>query len=568
MIAMKEKDMLKNMFEQEHSSKALDMSADEILTANLGHGARVRSRGFAGAAIAAAAVLAVGVGAFALNSGMETADPQFTATNTSAASKVTDDTGADASGTDYKTKPPVIETYRDRLIITLLNDSGAACRYDITDTDTLNYFFSFADSFISSPHSDLDASDVDKDSFDDCEIEFDDSKNGRALFARMNSSGNIELCYAQGDDRSAYYYIDGSRNKELYDVLVKCKEAGKKQLDEQNTTNPYDMSVYIKDEDNNVTNIDLKKHGIDYSELAGKTDAFYKAFKADTLPDGVTVKEADDWDEIEYDHTVEMSIGNARLAFDMSGEDSSALYFEEIIYDGLEFKSSCGYEISDASEIYVYLHDMWGKVNNDKTADEKPTTTVTEKTPDAKSTEVEAKKPDNESDEPATTTVTYDPKDSYTPDEIQPLPRGEIDFADNPTIVHFTRSVDSSLPQADMSFRLIDEYDDLLKGMYAAYKSGELKPAETLTMDDEPEQITGGTAMTVYWTRDDGGMVEFMGVDMDGQKAYIRLTDLDEKHTCGTGKVHYFSTDSEMYQMLWKIWGFYYPVYENVDEMP
>ena len=172
------------------------------------------------------------------------------------------------------------------------------------------------------------------------------------------------------------------------------------------------------------------------------------------------------------------------------------------------------------------------------------------------------------SDDPVTTTVTKDIKDNYTSDEIQPLPRGEIDFSDKPVIVHFTRSVDSSLPQADMSFRLIDEYEDIAKDMYDEYKSGNIKPAETLTMDDEPEQITGGTAMTVYWTRDDGGMVEFMGVDMDGQKAYIRLTDLDEGDTCGTGKVFYFDKESTVYNNLLDIWKFYYPVYENVDEMP
>nr|MCR5816125.1 hypothetical protein [Ruminococcus sp.] len=79
MIAMKEKDMLKNMFEQEHSSKALDMSADEILNANSTHGARVKSRGFAGAIVAAAAVLAVGVGVFALNnSSIETSPGENT----------------------------------------------------------------------------------------------------------------------------------------------------------------------------------------------------------------------------------------------------------------------------------------------------------------------------------------------------------------------------------------------------------------------------------------------------------------------------------------------------------
>jgi hypothetical protein len=228
-------------------------------------------------------------------------------------------------------------------------------------------------------------------------------------------------------------------------------------------------------------------------------------------------------------------------------------------------------EQSDLSKMMTALWnntlDYRAKLGKNST-DEKTTTTITEKTPDAKSTEVEAKKPDNESDEPATTTVTYDPKDSYTPDEIQPLPRGQIDFADNPTIVHFTRSVDSSLPQADMSFRLIPEYDDIIKGIYDAYKSGELKPAETLTMDDEPEQITGGTMMSVYWKNDKGGTVEFMGVDINESKAFILLTDLDEGDTCATGKVHYFSTDSEMYQMLWKIWGFYYPVYEKVDKIP
>ena len=75
---MKEKDMLKNMYEQTHRSSALDMDANEILSANLGRGARVKSRGFAGA-VAALAVLAVavGFGVYALGGSgdIETASP-------------------------------------------------------------------------------------------------------------------------------------------------------------------------------------------------------------------------------------------------------------------------------------------------------------------------------------------------------------------------------------------------------------------------------------------------------------------------------------------------------------
>lgn len=485
MIAMKEKDMLKNMYEQEHGSKALDMSADEILTANLSKGARVRSRGFAGAAIAAAAMLAVGVGAFALHTGLETADSgvgtPVAASNLSSSQQKPESEPTQTDG------QPLTAITRDEYSQKLYKDSTMYVFCDDKNADEPDFYI-VNEEYVS-------------------EIKDFISKY-------LNGEVDCEGCDYKFFDR------DETQSEEIT------------QFTNNREFEKYDGYFYqvIKYRDENGKYISIETAGTDYSNI-------------NNLYADVSVYD-------EYSKKPDYLIKSKRFLFTEQSDLSKMM--TALWNNTLDYRAKLGVKSADDS------------------SDEKTTTTVTQKTPDSKSTERAAQKPDdNKSDEPAvTTTVTYDPKNDYTPDEIQPLPRGEIDFADKPVIVRFTRSVDSSLPQADMSFRLIDWYEDIVKDMYDEYKSGNIKPAATLTMDDEPEGITGGTAMTVYWTRDDGGLVEFMGVDMDGQKAYIRLTDLDENDTCATGKVHYFSTDSEMYQMLWKIWDFYYPVYENVDEMP
>ena len=126
MITMKEKDMLKNMFEQEHKSTALDLSADEILSAKIGKGARVKTHTVAIVSAAAAAILAVGIGVYALNSNLETADPEFTATNSSRSETTTTTTtkSTDSSSSDTETTT------------TTVTEDGAAKETEKADSDT------------------------------------------------------------------------------------------------------------------------------------------------------------------------------------------------------------------------------------------------------------------------------------------------------------------------------------------------------------------------------------------------------------------------------------------------
>ena len=404
--------MLKNMFEQEHKSTALDLSADEVLNARLGKGARVKSHTAAIVATAAAAILAVGIGVYALNSNLETADPEFTATNSSQAetittttkstdgsssgaetttvtedgasketdstTKITDGSSDDpdnakvtTSAVKYQTTPKTEETYGDDIQIALLNNAGVTCEYDITDSDILSRLWAYADGFIKKPYSDYKASDVDMASFNDCKITFRDKKNDRAFLVRMNSSNVIEIHFALGDEQSDDYYIDGSKNKELYDIIAECKEAGSKKLDEQNRVNPYNLSIYIYNEGDYITNVDLDKCGIDYSDVTSNIEAFYNAYKAGELPEDVDVSEEEDWDPYDNNHVVAISIGNAKLRFDIGSEENATLYMLETVYDGATYKSMSGYSISDNAEIYKYLKDMWNKVNNKvKTSDD------------------------------------------------------------------------------------------------------------------------------------------------------------------------------------------------------
>lgn len=607
--------MLKNMFEQEHKSTALDLSADEVLNARLGKGARVKSHTAAIVATAAAAILAVGIGVYALNSNLETADPEFTATNSSQAETTTTTTkstdgsssgaetttvtedgaskGTDGSSDDpdnakvttsvvkYQTTPKTEETYGDDIQIALLNNAGVTCEYDITDSDILSRLWAYADDFIKKPYSDYKASDVDMASFNDCKITFRDKKNDRAFLLRMNSSNVIEIHFALGDEQSDDYYIDGSKNKELYDIIAECKEAGSKKLDEQNRVNPYNLSIYIYNEGDYITNVDLDKCGIDYSDVTSNIEAFYNAYKAGELPEDVDVSEEEDWDPYDNNHVVAISIGNAKLRFDIGSEENATLYMLETVYDGATYKSMSGYSISDNAEIYKYLKDMWNKVGNkNKTPDEKTvtsdedtTTTTTQQTTKKTTTKktITTKTANNTAKKTSkVTTVSWTPDMKYSSDEIKPLNDNSsvvLDIAEYTTIVHFGRTVAPRYPQSSMNFELIDEYEELIKeGVYESYKSGEIKPTSNVPENEDVKNLVGGTTMSVYWyDKSDGGLVCFVGGDLGNDGTYIKLTDYDDRDDDDpAGNVFYFDKQSAVYKQMKAIWDFYYPVYESV----
>lgn len=513
--------MLKNMFEQEHKSTALDLSADEVLNARLGKGAMIKSHRTAIAAAAAALVLAAGIGIFALNSGIETADPDFVAKDTSAS------------------QPAQERELSTDVRITLVNDAGNVGNFDLTDNDLRSRAQTFADSFADAPYSDLNEADVDKDSLDDYVIEFSDKKNDRALIMRMNSSNVIVLELCLGDDVETYC-IDGNKHKELCELIEKCKQAGDKKLEEQLRADPYSLNVYVSDNDD-VSDIDLKENSIDYSEFTGKLDSFYKAFKADTLPEGVTVEQVDGIMLKSPYLGVTMVEGNVHLEFQLAKEKGSSLYMTEYTYTGKAVESFVEYKISDNAEIYQLMRELWSKIENKK------------------------QPADDNNDDPAVTTATDDPKDNYTADEIKPL--SFIDnYPEDMTVVHFRRPRDTENSQSAMSFELIDEYEDLIKGVYDSYKSGEIKPAETFTPVDDPLTKTWGTMMYVFWyDESDGGLVQLLGANINEDAAFIRLTDLDSRDDdCETGNVFYFDKQSAVYKQMKAIWDFYYPVYESV----
>lgn len=559
MNTMKEKDMLKNMFEQEHKSTALDLSSDEILTAKLGRGAMIRrSRGAAIAAAAAAIILAVGIGIYALNSGIETADPALVAKDTtSSQAELEQELNTDIS-------------------ILVVSDAGVIGKFDLTDSDIRNEAQAFLNSFFDAPYSDHQGSDIDKNSFYDYLITIYDTKNGRIIELRMTESNIIQLSCSYPDGTNETYYVDGNKNKELYRLVLKCKEAGDKMLDEQNKADPYSLNVYVSDNDD-VSGIDLKENSIDYSEFTGKLDSFYKAFKADTLPESVTVEQVDGIMLKSPYLGVTMVEGNVHLEFQLAKEKGSSLYMTEYTYTGKAVESFVEYKISDNAEIYKYLKDMWSKVGNkNKTPDEKTVTsdedttttttqqttkkTTTKKTTTTKTANNTAKKTSK------VTTVSWTPDMKYSSDEIQPLPLKE-NYPEDMTIVHFRRPRDTENSQSAMSFELIDEYEDLIKGVYDSYKSGEIKPSETVALNDDPHVKTWGTMMYVYWyDESDGGLVQFLGVDINEDIAFIRLTDLDSREDdCATGKVFYFDKQSEVYKQIKAIWDFYYPIYESVE---
>lgn len=339
---MKEKEMLKKMYEQNHKSTALEMSADEILSENLSRGARVKNRGFAGAAVAAAAVLAVGAGVIALN------------------------------------------------------------------------------------------------------------------------NGSIETC--SGESTPA-----------------------------------------------------VSGEGISSADAQNNNRSYYQIVPADSLPEEI--------------------FDGARIP----GEDENA--------------PAGGEKSADSAD------------SNDTT-----TTTVTKTvradvkdTAHAMTSTSSAELP--EEAQPTTTTVTWDPKDEYSADEIKPI-SGEVNLVldEGKATVRFTRSISKEFPQADMTFWLIPGYMQQIKSLYYEYKDGEIKPAENMTIENDPSQLTGGTWMSIVFKNKDGEVIYIEGVDINEQKAYVRLTDGAEE--CVTGKVFYFDQSSEIYNMLWKIWDFYYDIYENTDSLP
>ena len=172
---------------------------------------------------------------------------------------------------------------------------------------------------------------------------------------------------------------------------------------------------------------------------------------------------------------------------------------------------------------------------------------------------------DSLSEEPATTTVSWTPDMKYAPEDLKPI-AGEVNLTldEDNAVVHFTRSISEDFPQADMKFWLIDEQVDMLKGIYEDYRSGEIT-ADTLTLENDPSQISGGTLLSVSFLNKDGEMVYLEGVDINEKKAYVRLIDGAEE--CVTGKVFYFSPDNQMYMVLWKIWDTYYDAYEGTDSL-
>lgn len=173
---------------------------------------------------------------------------------------------------------------------------------------------------------------------------------------------------------------------------------------------------------------------------------------------------------------------------------------------------------------------------------------------------------DSTSEEPVNTTVSWTPDMSYSPEDIKPI-AGEVNLTlgEDNAVVHFTRSINHDFPQADMKFWLIEEQVDMLKGVYEAYKSGEIT-ADTLTLENDPSQFSGGTWLSVSFLNKDGEIIYLEGIDVNEKKAYVRL--IDGADDCATGNVFYFSPDNQMYMALWKIWDFYYDTYEGTDSLP
>lgn len=630
---MKEKEMIKKMYEEQHGSKALELSADEILNANLTHGARVKSRGIIGAAAAAAAVLAVGVGVFALNnSSIETSPGESTS---AAGQQNTTLSRSELSVTDTQSRviydgaripgektyspttftPLSVEEIRngDNTNKVLINVFGSESS-DPKDTifsveggavDRLNDLYS---EYLSGKYEPVVKGHIDEDS---------PELSGDVLEA----NDSFEEIRAQSKSVSASFYDENGQHVVFYALLSCTENKAAIKIFEDVEHNKYSVALF--NDDSQVFKA-LRDIYFEYENYFADLNSWDRS-RGDLDKGYVTLTNyiGEDKNTVLCNHfTLKCKVASWYYSFsqapssqidkDYSGEDSKVLKGKQLcigFYDKNINRIVYIYKDADKYPVRVvyctqdgepvegetYYIDLYSSNNKDLLyaveiaahseyfeyslpAEPIQKSTKTEPDPDRPATAATTTVPKAEPEttttttspktkpESTTTTVTSDPKDEYSANEIKPI-SGEIniDLGDNAT-VRFTRSISKEFPQADMTFWLISEYTDRIKGIYYEYKEGQIKPADSITLEDDPSQLTGGTWMSIAFKNKDGEVIYIEGVDINEQKAYVRLTDGAEE--CVTGKVFYFDQGSEMYKMLREIWDFYYDIYENTDSLP
>ena len=283
------------MFEQSHRSHSLEMDANEILSANLSRGARVRGRGIAGA-VAALAVLAaaVGIGIYTLGDrGLETDSSEVYESVATTTSVYQPDVDVIEQGEVSKTANVNDENgTANGVCISLTNNAGVGESFDITDEEICEGLRSFAEDFVSSPYMDFEIDELkemSKDEYLGYIVSFTDLSSGYYVEIYPCEGDIIVVRISYSDDVCDNLYLDANKHTKLMEYLTKCETLGRQLIEKRMLTDKLNLKITFTGKNSPNVPIDLEKYNIDYDKISKLFDGFYSSFENNTLPEGVTV---------------------------------------------------------------------------------------------------------------------------------------------------------------------------------------------------------------------------------------------------------------------------------------